>query len=65
LRTKKTLLTIRETMEKLSVSRSTLHRLAASGELPCCHIGRAVRFHKDVIDSFLGRLMQQEAEQKS
>jgi len=47
------LLTIEEVMDLLRVSRDTVYRLAASGKLPGRKIGRAWRFPKDEIESYV------------
>ena len=35
-----------EVCEVLALGRSTVRKLMSEGRLPCCHVGRALRFHK-------------------
>lgn len=39
--------------DRLDVAPRTLYRAVASGELPCYHIGRAVRITEEQIAAFL------------
>ena len=43
------LLKIPEVMDKLSISRSTLHELMKSGKVPVVRLGRAVRIPETVV----------------
>ena len=47
-------LTITELSAYLKISKSTLYKLAQEGKLPGQKIGRHWRFHKVVIDRWLG-----------
>ncbi len=47
------LLTVEEVMELVRISRDTVYRLAAKGELPGRKIGRTWRFPKDEIEAFI------------
>lgn len=48
------LLTLDEAAERLGVSRSTLKRLTAAGEIRTVRVGRrAVRFHADDLDAYI------------
>lgn len=47
-------LTIDELSAYLKVAKSTLYKLAQEGKLPCQKVGRHWRFHKTVIDRWLG-----------
>ncbi len=47
------LLTVSEVMDLLRMSRDTVYRLAARGQLPGRKVGRAWRFPKDVIEAYL------------
>jgi len=49
-----TVMTITELAEYLKVSRSTLYKLAQEGKLPGQKVGRHWRFHKALIDQWLG-----------
>jgi excisionase family DNA binding protein len=48
-------LTIDELAEYLKISKSTLYKLAKEGKLPGQKVGRHWRFHRDVIDRWLGQ----------
>ena len=39
--------------DRLDVAPKTLYRAVASGELPCYHIGRAVRITEEQISAYL------------
>ncbi len=47
------LLTVDEVMELVRISRDTVYRLAARGELPGRKIGRTWRFPKDEIETYI------------
>ncbi|WP_145030515.1 helix-turn-helix domain-containing protein [Caulifigura coniformis] len=47
------LFTRKETADRLRVSLDTLERLASSGRLRPCRIGRLVRFSEDTINEFI------------
>ncbi len=47
-------MTITELSAYLKISKSTLYKLAQEGKLPGQKIGRHWRFHKVVIDRWLG-----------
>lgn len=49
-----TVLTITELSKYLKISRSTLYKLAQEGKVPGQKVGRHWRFHKDMIDQWLG-----------
>lgn len=49
------LLTIADVQERLSVSRDTVGRLLAAGELTPVRIGRAVRISDTDLDEFIAR----------
>ncbi len=49
-----TVLTIAELSKYLKISRSTLYKLAQEGKLPAQKVGRHWRFHKALIDQWLG-----------
>lgn len=49
-----TVMTIAELSKYLKISRSTLYKLAQEGKLPGQKVGRHWRFHKTVIDRWLG-----------
>lgn len=53
---------LREAGEELNASRSSLYKLIASGDLKVFKIGRAVRVHKDDIDTLIDRLRDRAAE---
>lgn len=48
-----TLLTIPEAAERLAVSRDTIYRLIASGDLRSVHLGRAHRIPADEVDRLI------------
>ncbi len=50
------LLTYRQTADALVCSESTVKRLVAAGELPCVHIGGAVRVRVSDLDRFVAGL---------
>lgn len=47
-------MTIDELSDYLKVAKSTLYKLAQEGKLPGQKVGRHWRFHKAVIDRWLG-----------
>ena len=53
-------LTIDDLAEYLKLSKSTLYKLAQEGKVPGQKVGRHWRFHKAVIDRWLGDYAEQE-----
>lgn len=51
--TEKLLLRVSETQKLLSLSRSTIYAMVASGELPSVRIGRAVRVPVDALKQWV------------
>lgn len=47
------ILTVKDVMTYLKISRQTLHELTKSGQIPSYKVGKAVRYRKDEIDEFL------------
>lgn len=54
-KTRDNVMTIGELSAYLKVSKSTLYKLAQEGKLPGQKVGRHWRFHRDVIDGWLGQ----------
>ena len=52
------LLTARQTMSILRISRATLHRLAARGTLHPVHIGRGLRFAATEVRAYMRALLE-------
>lgn len=50
-----TVMTIDDLATYLKLSTSTLYKLCAEGKVPGQKVGRHWRFHKDVIDNWLGK----------
>jgi excisionase family DNA binding protein len=48
-------MTITELSTYLKVSKSTLYKLAQEGKVPGQKVGRHWRFHREVIDQWLGK----------
>lgn len=48
-----TLLTINEVMEKLKISRKTLHTLTKGGKIKSVKIGGSVRYQDSELDRFI------------
>ena len=48
-------MTIDELSAYLKISKSTLYKLAQEGKVPGQKVGRHWRFHKDVVDQWLGK----------
>lgn len=46
-------MTAEQLAKYLQLDEQTVYRKARSGEIPAVHIGRALRFKKDVIDGWL------------
>ena len=46
-------LTVQELMKSLNLSRALIYRLAASGQIPCMRVGRAVRFDPKFVAAWL------------
>lgn len=44
-----------EVCERLQISRATLDRIVAAGELECTRIGRLVRFDEEELERYLDR----------
>jgi excisionase family DNA binding protein len=57
--TDKLLLTVREAQDVLSLGRSKLYELIASGELPVVRIGRAVRLPARALEAWVAKQQQQ------
>jgi excisionase family DNA binding protein len=51
----KTLLTIKDVMTRLQVSRATIYRLIERGELKPFKIGRSLRFDEHDLDAFIAQ----------
>ena len=47
------LLTVRETAQRLRISRYLTYELVARGELPAFRLGRAIRIRRDALDSWI------------
>jgi excisionase family DNA binding protein len=52
-----TLISISEVQQILGVSRSTVYRLIALGELGCVHIGRCARVPRTDVEAYVERLL--------
>lgn len=52
------LMTIKELCALSRLSRSTIHGLVKSGQLPSLKIGSCVRFHPDDVEAFLATMRQ-------
>ena len=50
-----TVMTIGELAKYLKIPKSTLYKLAQEGRVPGQKVGRHWRFHKEVIDRWLGQ----------
>jgi len=48
-------MTITELSAYLKISKSTLYKLAQEGKVPGQKVGRHWRFHREVIDEWLGK----------
>lgn len=53
-KTQDTVMTIEDLAVYLKLSKSTLYKLCAEGKVPGQKVGRHWRFHKPVIDQWLG-----------
>jgi excisionase family DNA binding protein len=51
----RTLLTVDAAAAQLVVSRRTIYRLVASGDLPAVRVGERLRFRPDELDRYLER----------
>lgn len=49
------LLTVREVMDILKVSRETLYKWLRKGELPSCRVGRSYRVQNTDLEKFIRR----------
>lgn len=49
------IMTIEELSEYLKISKSTLYKLSQEGALPGAKVGKHWRFHKGVVDQWLGK----------
>ena len=54
----KLLLTERETEAAVNMSRSTLRKLWAKGELKPVHVGRSIRYVADEVTAYVARLRE-------
>lgn len=59
----RTLLTIKETAERLAISRSKTYLLIASGELPTVAIGRSRRVLVRALEDFVRKLEDDASQQ--
>jgi excisionase family DNA binding protein len=50
-----TILTVREVADYLRVSEAKVYRLVREHRIPVVRIGRAWRFHRDLLDDWLGK----------
>ncbi len=50
-----TVMTIEDLAGYLKLSKSTLYKLAQEGKVPGQKVGRHWRFHREVIDNWLGK----------
>ena len=55
-RSERLLLTYPDAAARLGLSRTTLYKLVASGELTAVHVGKAVRIPADEIRAFVERI---------
>jgi len=53
-------MTITDLAEYLKLSKSTLYKLAQEGSVPGQKVGKHWRFHREVIDRWLGRYDESE-----
>jgi excisionase family DNA binding protein len=51
-------MTIGELSKYLKISRSTLYKLAQEGKVPAQKVGRHWRFHREIVDRWLGEREQ-------
>jgi excisionase family DNA binding protein len=58
----RTLLTVEQAAEQLSIGRTTVYALIKSGEITSVHVGRLRRVPADALDAYVRRL---EAQQRS
>lgn len=49
------MLTTKDVCEQLSISRSSVGRLVALGDLPCYQLGKSLRYYQADIDAYLER----------
>ena len=56
------LLTEKDVGDTLSVSRSTIRKLMATGQLPFCHVGRSLRFHRLDVEALAETLRRDSVE---
>lgn len=52
------LLTVNDVLSALAVSRATLYRLVAAGELPLLKLGRATRFRTEDVRAYVDRRLE-------
>lgn len=57
-------LTLNEVAEYLRIPRSTAYKLAQEGKIPGQKVGRHWRFHRTVVEQWLGHGTRQTAEDK-
>jgi len=55
----KRLLRVCEAADLIGLGRTKTYELVASGQLPCVHIGRAVRVSTSAIDDFVRQLEEE------
>ncbi len=47
------MMTVKQVLEFLNISRSTLHRITKQGFLPAYKLGKALRYKREEVDEFL------------
>lgn len=57
-------MTVSEVAQYLRVNPQTVYRKAKAGELPAVRIGRAIRFRRSELDSWLKTINSQPAEKE-
>lgn len=53
------LLKVQEVADRLGIGRSKAYMLVASGEIPSIRLGRNRRVASDVLDTWIGRLLEE------
>ena len=56
------MISLKEAMKYLDISRTTLHRLTKEGMIPAYKVGRLVKYKREEIDEFLRKQRTKEGE---
>ena len=62
--TTKEVLNVEEACSFLQIGKATLYRHTRAGDIPSFRIGRALRFHKESLERWIEKKLEENAQQK-